>query len=300
MPDENGAGLNVHEDPDLFAEAINFTSATTGFTARLIEKDYFASLLLRHLCSGSTDLVFKGGTCLSKVYWGFSRLSEDLDFSVPVPLDATRGQRRAAAAPMKQAVNTIPDALGVFRVEEALRGFNVSTQYVSVLSYASHIVEEAEKIKLEIGFREPILLDAVALEARTLLLDPVNGEAMVPAFAVQAIAKMEAYAEKARAALARREPAVRDFYDFDYAVQAEGFHPEAADFVALVQQKLAMPGNEGIDVSDTRREQLTRQLETELRPVLRPPDFESFEFDRAFAGVVALADRVRRGPGRAR
>ena len=81
MPNENGADFNVHEDADLFAEAINFTSAATGFAARLIEKDYFASMLLRHLCSGSTDLVFKGGTCLSKVYWGLSRLSEDLDFS---------------------------------------------------------------------------------------------------------------------------------------------------------------------------------------------------------------------------
>ena len=42
MTNENGAGFNVHEDADLFAEAINFTAATTGFAARLIEKDYFA------------------------------------------------------------------------------------------------------------------------------------------------------------------------------------------------------------------------------------------------------------------
>ena len=292
MPNENGAGFNIHEDADLFAEAINFTSATTGFAARLIEKDYFASVLLRHLCSGSADLVFKGGTCLSKVYWSFSRLSEDLDFSVAVPIDATRGQRRAAASSMKQAVGAIPTTLRAFRLEEALRGFNVSTQYVSVLSYESRIIEEAEKIKLEIGFREPLLLDAVALEARTLLLDPVDGEAMVPAFVVCAMAESEAYAEKVRAALTRREPAVRDFYDFDYAVQTGHLQPEAADFVALVRQKLAMPGNEGIDVSDTRREQLVRQLEAELRPVLRPADFEAFDFDRAFARVVAFAGRV--------
>ena len=29
----------------------------------------------------------------------------------------------------------LPATLGAFRLEEALRGFNVSTQYVSVLSY---------------------------------------------------------------------------------------------------------------------------------------------------------------------
>lgn len=183
---------------------------------------------------------------------------------------------------MKQAVGAIPTTLRTFRLEEALRGFNVSSQYVSALSYESQIVEDAEKIKLEIGFREPLLLDAVALEARTLLLDPIGGEAMVPAFGIRAMAEPEAYAEKARAALTRRDPAVRDFYDFDYAVQAGYLQPEAADFVALVRQKLAILGNEGIDVSDTRREQLVRQLEAELRPVLRPADFEAFDFDRAF------------------
>jgi len=293
MPNENGAGLDVHEDRDLFAEAVNFASATTGFAARLIEKDYFASVLLRHLCSGSADLVFKGGTCLSKVYWDFSRLSEDLDFSVPVARDATRGQRRAAASLIKHVISVIPDTLQVFRVEEAQRGFNLSTQYVSVLSYQSQIAEDAEKVKVEIGFREPLLLDAVVLEARTLLLDPVSSQEMIPAFAVRAIAETEAYAEKARAALTRREPAVRDFYDFDYAVRMGRLQPGADDFVALVQQKLAMPGNEGIDVSDTRRDQLVRQLEAELRPVLRPADFEAFDFGRAFASVAALAEHVR-------
>jgi predicted nucleotidyltransferase component of viral defense system len=293
MPNEKAAGLDVHEDAVLFAEAITYTSATTGFAARLIEKDYFASVLLRHLCRECADLVFKGGTCLSKVYWDFSRLSEDMDFSVPVASGATRGERRAAAARVKDAMSATRDALRVFRIDEPLRGSNVSTQYVSVLSYQSQIAQEAEKLKVEIGLREPLLLDAVALEARTLLLDPVSSQAMLPAFAVRAIAEAEAYAEKARAALTRREPAVRDFYDYDYAVRTGRLQPGAHDFVALVQRKLAVPGNEDIDVSDTRRDRLVRQLEAELRPVLRPADFEAFDFSRAFAGVAALAAHVR-------
>ena len=40
-------------------------------------------------------------------------------------------------------------------------------------------------------------------------------------------------------------------------------------------------------------EQLVRQLEAELRPVLRPADFAAFDFDRAFARVVEFAGRVR-------
>lgn len=292
MSDDAGPTAAIHEDPDLFVEAINYTSATTGFAARLIEKDYFASLLLRHLYGRSHNLVFKGGTCLSKVYWDFSRLSEDLDFAVSMPLDATRGQRRAATSSMKQAAATIPSGLRIFRVEEPLRGFNVSTQYLSVLSYQSQIAEEPEKIKLEIGFREPFLMDPGAQDARTLLLDPVSGEGFVSSFTVRAIAEEEAYAEKARAALSRREPAVRDFYDFDYAVQTGRLDPGAGNFVALVQQKLAVPGNDRIALSEERREQLQRQVETELKPVLRPADFEAFDFGRAFSSVAALAGRL--------
>jgi hypothetical protein len=86
---------------------------------------------------------------------------------------------------------------------------------------------------------------------------------------------------------------VRDFYDFDYAVQAGRLRPGAASFASRVRQKLAIPGNEEIDVSDTRREQLVRQLEAELRPVLRPADFEAFDFDRAYARVVAFADSLK-------
>ena len=56
---------------------------------RLIEKDYFCTvLLLDHLChGGGEDLVFKGGTCLTKVHSELYRLSEDLDYTIPVPVE---------------------------------------------------------------------------------------------------------------------------------------------------------------------------------------------------------------------
>ena len=68
------------EDPELLREAIGFTAATTGFQPALVEKDYFASVVLEWLASRRPELVFKGGTALSKVHSGFFRLSEDLDF----------------------------------------------------------------------------------------------------------------------------------------------------------------------------------------------------------------------------
>ena len=65
----------VHEDADRFREAVRFTAAETRFLPRLIEKDYFCTLLLGYLSAADCSLVFKGGTCLAKVHAGFYRLS---------------------------------------------------------------------------------------------------------------------------------------------------------------------------------------------------------------------------------
>lgn len=102
-------------------------------------------------------------------------------------------------------------------------------------------------------------------------------------------------AEKLRAALSRREPAIRDFYDIDHAVRHTGFKPASDDMLTLVRQKLAIPGNAPIDVSKTRLELLTRQLDAELRPVLRPADWSAFDLERAFRTVVAVSHRVAEG-----
>jgi hypothetical protein len=41
--------INAHEDAALFRAAVQFTAAETGFVPRLIEKDYFCSVLLAYL-----------------------------------------------------------------------------------------------------------------------------------------------------------------------------------------------------------------------------------------------------------
>lgn len=87
--------IRFHEDLDLFREAIRFTAAERGFAARLIEKDYFCTVLLAYLSAAAgDDLVFKGGTCLTKVHSELYRLSEDLDYTIPVPLDSSPSERR--------------------------------------------------------------------------------------------------------------------------------------------------------------------------------------------------------------
>jgi len=286
-------GLNLHEDEALFREAVNFTSSRTGFNARLIEKDYFCTVLLAYLAEhGGDQLVFKGGTCLAKVHGGFYRLSEDLDFTISMPVDASRKRRSQTVAAAKKAVSDVASSIHAFACTDPLTGANNSTQYNGVVAYESPTTRQRESILVEISVREPLLLPVVKGQASTLLLDPIGGDAMVPAVDVDCIDMVEAMAEKFRAALSRQDVAIRDFYDLDYAVRHLELAANSDQMVNLVRRKLAVPGNLPVDVAEQRLADLKRQLDARLRTVLRETDFRTFDLDRAIRLVVAMAERL--------
>jgi predicted nucleotidyltransferase component of viral defense system len=282
----------IHEDPEFFRSAVTFTAATTGFQARLIEKDYFCSVLLQYLAEANRSLIFKGGTCLAKVLVDFYRLSEDLDFVIPMDVDSTRVERRRQAAPLKTAVDSLPRELPVFRLDKPLTGANNSTQYLAAVEYTSLVTGQRDTIKLEIGLREPLMLPKIDGSARTILLNPSSGESLVEQLDLRSISRLEAFAEKFRAALSRREVAIRDFYDLDYAIRQNLFRPEDEQLIDLVRQKIRIPGNQPVDTSAPRLTQLRQQVEAQLRPVLREGDFQSFDLDRAFGIISDMASRV--------
>ena len=291
MSGRESPAIRYHEDVDLFREAVNFTAAETAFSARLIEKDYFCSVLLEYLAVTDGSLVFKGGTCLTKVYAGFYRLSEDLDFAISTAVDVSRAERSRRADGVKKAVAALPAALPGFRVVEPVAGANKSTQYTGVVAYASLLSRQQETIKIEVGLREPLLMPVESGPAGTILLDPVSHRPMVAPITPRCMSKAEAFAEKCRAALSRREVAIRDFYDIDYAIRKLRLQPQDEEMVRLVRKKLDVPGNEPVDVSEDRLAALRQQLEPQLKLVLRERDFREFDLDRAFRAVAEMAKR---------
>ena len=168
-------------------------------SARLVEKDYYCSLLLEDLLAvASPQWVFKGGTCLSKVQSDFYRMSEDLDFAFSVPVDVSRHQRIKMMVPMKEHLAKLARRLVCFKLVEALRGFNNSTQYVGILCYRSLATGQDASIKVEFSLREPILEPVEHLPARTLLVDPFRQTAVVAPVEVPTLSRRESYAEKLR------------------------------------------------------------------------------------------------------
>ena len=283
--------IDIHNDPELFRASVRFTSEQTGFAPRLIEKDYFCSLLLEYFLP-LKDIVFKGGTCLAKVHANFYRLSEYLDFTIPIDSTSNRKQRHIAIEPVKESCKALVKQLQVFTFAESMRGANESMQYIAKLSYESLVERNTDIVKFEISLREPLIEKIEKFDTHTILINPANGKRLVPPLQCSCISKQEAYAEKFRAALTRREPAIRDYYDIDYAIRNLNLDPSKDDFILLVKGKVAVPGNTLSEKFAYNRALLEKQLETELKPVLRGGEYEKFDLNRTYSFVLDMYKRL--------
>ena len=91
----------LHSNRELFEQTVLRTADATGIAASIIEKDYYVTEFLRKLTSYQPDIVFKGGTSLSKCYKLIQRFSEDIDLNVEDR--PSEGQRKA----LKRIVETV-------------------------------------------------------------------------------------------------------------------------------------------------------------------------------------------------
>ena len=76
--------MNLHEDKEIFDEMVSVAAETIGLPQVYVEKDYWITKALKYLSESPhvDEVVFKGGTSLSKAYRLIDRFSEDIDLAV--------------------------------------------------------------------------------------------------------------------------------------------------------------------------------------------------------------------------
>jgi predicted nucleotidyltransferase component of viral defense system len=76
--------MKFHENKELFQEAVLATSQMMGIPEIYIEKDYWVTFALSRIFHSemAKEIVFKGGTALSKCHKLIERFSEDIDVVV--------------------------------------------------------------------------------------------------------------------------------------------------------------------------------------------------------------------------
>ena len=74
----------LHQEPELFKDLLLASSERLAIPIYLVEKDYYISMILKALSQSvhNAQIVFKGGTSLSKAFQLIDRFSEDVDFAV--------------------------------------------------------------------------------------------------------------------------------------------------------------------------------------------------------------------------
>ena len=73
--------MYLHEDREEFRGIIEQVSENIGRAAVVVEKDYYVTMILQLLAQKLMNVVFKGGTSLSKGYRVINRFSEDIDIT---------------------------------------------------------------------------------------------------------------------------------------------------------------------------------------------------------------------------
>ena len=85
--------MYLHEENKIWREMIELVAEDTGRAAAVIEKDYYVTLILRLLSESLPNVVFKGGTSLSKGYKVINRFSEDIDITFDEHIGESRRKK---------------------------------------------------------------------------------------------------------------------------------------------------------------------------------------------------------------
>lgn len=290
----------IHENKDEFIKSLERASRKKGFLLPLIEKDYYLTLILSRVHELSEDLIFKGGTCLNKVYYVYYRLSEDLDFSMALPqYEATRGQRRKCIQPVKDKIEKFVEQFGM-RIDDAGNpGRNESKQYIYYFVYQSALREVEAKIKFEIGLRFNPIDPVEKRQVQHAFLHPFTGDPLFDGGKINCLSLNELIAEKLRASAIRIKVAPRDFYDLDFVIR-NGSDLTNKDVIKLFKNKLEEDGadtdlgNYRVNLGRPAAEinDMRLRIKEELFEVLTPKERENFNLNTALERINKVMEKV--------
>ena len=171
--------MYLHEDKDVFKDIVEQTSADIGRAAAVIEKDYYVTMILKQLSLRLPNVVFKGGTSLSKGYKIIDRFSEDIDITFDEHIGEGRRKKlknvilKGISEELKMPIVNFNDTQSdrdynaylfkyesVFAIEDdkmpsyvkletALGSYAFPTQVVPIANYVGDYLEKIAETKFE-------------------------------------------------------------------------------------------------------------------------------------------------------
>ncbi len=256
-------------------------SNTKKFDRFKFEKDFLLTLILIKFGEKYSNLIFKGWTCLNKVYFPYFRLSEDLDFVLDVDLGRTA--RKTLLKEYEESFVNDLTLLGLTLRDERTK-YDEYKLAMFTFEYSSHIDASIQTIKIDISLKWRLSLPQRPGKIQSVFIDSVYEESLFSQeHTIACIDIRESLAEKMRAALTRREPAIRDFFDIWYARSLWGFDFSDPVFLSILREKI-QEMNYAYTLEENR-DLLIRQIKTDLRPVLT--DDYGFDFETIYTFILS-------------
>ncbi len=106
--------MNLHKNPQEFYDTLLVLGDRLNTSPAIIEKDYYVTMFLEALAKRAPNLLFKGGTSLSKCHKIINRFSEDIDLTLDAD-NQTQGNKRN----LKYEIIEVCNELGLELINEA-------------------------------------------------------------------------------------------------------------------------------------------------------------------------------------
>lgn len=236
---------------------------TQNFNLFKLEKDFLLTLVLIRFWEIFPDLVFKWWTCLNKIYFPYFRLSEDLDFVIST--DIWRTARQTLLKKYEHDISYELSKLWLTLKNERTK-FDEHRLAMFTFEYISIINNSLQTIKLDISLKWELFLSPVDGKIQSHYTDKILEKPIFWEHTISCIDLREWLAEKIRAALTRKIPAIRDFFDIWYVRQYSDFDFQDWVFLDLIQKKLYEVNYKY--TIDESYELLEKQVVTDLIPVI--------------------------------
>jgi len=139
-------------------EVLQDIAIELGVNPAFVEKDWFAVLVLEHISTiAFLQIVFTGGTSLSKGYGLIKRFSEDLDFRICTSPNLNKSQRKSMRSRLISEISRIK---GISVLENSVESHNASKFFSFNVEYPQRynpVDALRPYLKLEFSFEEIVI-----------------------------------------------------------------------------------------------------------------------------------------------
>lgn len=151
--------MKLHEDKKLFRQAVEFTAQQMEIPAIYVEKDYWVTFALHTIFNDEIgkEVVFKGGTALSKCFGLIERFSEDIDLIVLQGVGETGGRMKKKIRKVSKAVEAVMPEVEVDNIT-VKKGMNRKTAHTYSKEFSGNYGQIRDVIIVEVtwlGYYEP-------------------------------------------------------------------------------------------------------------------------------------------------